>query len=250
MAFNSRAHPHQLTGIGVVGFHLADNTELTTGNAGDHFAFDNDRCGSNGITRLVVGDLLDPHGLAGVFVQSHEFGIESADNNLVVVQGNAAVNHITTGHDAVGQTRVVLPDLLAGSGINSVNTGIGGGHIHHAILDQWLRLLAAHFLAAKRERPGWLEVLNVAGVKVFQDTEALTLGTHAVTDNIARRFMIVHDVFVGDRLGPIRYRQRQGTGRNANPELVRCHGCALQVSCFRCYRFCFRMNRELFPPLK
>jgi transcriptional regulator with GAF, ATPase, and Fis domain len=111
-------------------------------------------------------------------------------------------------------------------------------------------LLAAHFLAAKRERPGWLEVLNVTGVKVFQDTEALTLGTHAVTYNIARRFMIVHDVFVGDRVGPIRYRQCQGTGRNANPELVRCHGCALQVSCFRCDRFCYRMNRELFPPLK
>mmetsp|Transcript_10427 Transcript_10427/g.26500 ORF Transcript_10427/g.26500 Transcript_10427/m.26500 type:complete len:236 (-) Transcript_10427:31-738(-) len=233
MAFYRRTGPYQITGIGIVGFHLADNTEFTTGNAGNDLALDDHGRGGDCITGLVIGHLLDPHRLAGVLVQGNQFGVQGTEDHLVAVDGGTAVHHVTAGHDAIGQTGIVLPDFFAGPGIDGIDAGVGGGHVHDAVLDQRLGFLAAHFFAAEGESPGRLQILNVAGVQIFQNAIALSLGTHAIADNVFRGLVIVDDVFVGYRMGPVGNSHGQGAGRNANPELVGSHGCALQVSCFQ-----------------
>ena len=233
MAFNGWPGPDQFAGVGVVGFNLADNTELAAGNPGDHLALDHNRCSRDGIAGLVVGHFLDPHRVAGVLVQGHQFGVERAEDHLVVIQGNAPIDHVAAGHDAIWQAGIVLPDFLAGLGIDGIDAGVGCRHVHHAILDQRLGFLATHFLVAKRESPYRLQMLDIVGIEIFQNTETLSLSAHAIADNVFRGLVVVDDVFVGYRMGPVGNCHGQGAGRNANPELVGSHGCALQVSCFR-----------------
>ena len=49
-------------------------------------------------------------------------GIEGRENDEVVIQGCAAVDHVAARHDAFWQTVLVFPQLFAGLGVDCVDT--------------------------------------------------------------------------------------------------------------------------------
>ncbi|MNN09790.1 hypothetical protein D3C81_1226880 [compost metagenome] len=213
VAFHGRPGPQQLAVGRVVGFDLADHAELATGHAGDQLAVDHQRRGGDRVAGLVVGHGLLPHHLAGVLVERHQLGVEGAEDHQVVVQGDAAVDHVAARHDAVGQARIVLPEFLAGARIHREHPRVGGGHVHHAILDQRLGLLAALLLAAEGEGPHRTQLGDVVGVEGIHGAVALALQAETVGDDLAGGLRILEDVVVGD--GPGRHAgqcQREAQG--------------------------------------
>ncbi|MNQ20752.1 hypothetical protein D3C85_338470 [compost metagenome] len=213
VAFHGRTGPQQLAVGRVVGFDLADHAELATGHAGDQLAVDHQRRGGDRVAGLVVGHGLLPHHLAGVLVEGNQLGIQGAEDHQVAVQGDATVDHVTARHDAVGQARVVLPQLLAGTRIHREHPRVGGGQEHHAILDQRLGLLAALLLATEGEAPHRTQLLDVVAVEGFEGAVALALQAHAVGDDLVGGLGVLEDVVVGD--GPGRHagqHQRKAQG--------------------------------------
>ena len=83
-------------------------------------------------------------------------GVERSEDELVFPQDAAAVDDVAARQDALRQTRVVFPQLLAGVRVDRVGARVRAGDVDHAVLDECLALLAALLLAAEREttRPG------------------------------------------------------------------------------------------------
>jgi hypothetical protein len=117
VAFDGRAGPDQLAGLGVARFDAADHAELAAGHAGQQQAVGDDGGGGGRVAGRVVVDLGLPDHLAGVLLQGHQLGVQRGEDHQVVVQRGAAVDHVAAGHDAFGQAVLVLPQLLAGGGV-------------------------------------------------------------------------------------------------------------------------------------
>src|SRR5574343_272814 len=75
VTFNGRTGPQQLAGQRVAGVDAADDTELTTGNAGDQLAIGDDRSGGGRVAGSVVFQLFLPDNLAGVLVESDQLSV-------------------------------------------------------------------------------------------------------------------------------------------------------------------------------
>ncbi len=221
VAFDGRPGPQQLTVLRVVGFDLADDAELATGNAGDQLAIDHQRRRGDRVTGLVVGDALAPHHLAGVLVQGHQLGVQGAEDHQVVIQRHATVDHVTARTDVVRQTRIVLPQFLAGARIDGEHPRVGGGHVHHAVLDHRLGLLATLLLATEGHGPDRAQVLDVVGIEDIQRTVALALQPHAVGDDLVGGFTVVEDFLIGDRPGRNSWHEHGGTQCTENERLAK-----------------------------
>ena len=145
----------------------------------------------------MVGDFLAPHHFAGVFVQGHQLGVEGAEEHQVAVQRHAAVDHVTARADVIGQTRIVLPELLAGACVHREHPRVGPGEVHHPVLDHRLRLLAALFLAAKGERPDRAQVLDVVHIQGIERAIALALDAQTVGDDLPGVFRVLENLLIG-----------------------------------------------------
>ncbi len=93
---------------------------------------------------------------------------------------------------------LVFPELLAGLGVKGVDARVGGRDIHHAVIDQRLRLLAALLLAAKRHRPDRCQALDAVGVDVAERRIALALGTQAPAEHVVGGGGVLGDHLVVD----------------------------------------------------
>ena len=218
VAFDGRAHPHHLAGLGIAGFHAALHAELATGHAGDDQALDDQRSGRSGVAGGVVVDLFLPHDLAGVLVQGHELGVEGREDNQIAVQCRAAVNHVTARHDAFGQAVLVLPELLAGLGVERKDAAVGGGHVHLAVENDGLGFLAALLLATEGEGPHRDQVLDGLDVDLVECAEALTLLAEAEMDHIAGGLGVIGNVGVGYFFRLDRARDHQRSGNHGHRE--------------------------------
>jgi hypothetical protein len=147
----------------------------------------------------VVGDFFAPHHFAGVFVQRHQLGVEGAEEHQVAVQRHATVDHVTARADVIGQTRIVLPELLAGARIHREHPRIGTGEVHHPVLDHRLSLLPTLFLTTKGKRPDRAQFLDVVDVQGVEGAVALALHAQAVGDDLRGFFRVLEDVLIGDR---------------------------------------------------
>ena len=155
----------------------------------------------HGIAALEILDLLLPGELAGLGVERDELGVERAEIDEIAVERGAAVDDVAAGQDALGQTGVIFPLLVAGLGVDGVEPAIGAGDVDHAVMDQRLTLLPALLLAAERERPGGRQTFDVRLVDLLQRAEALRLQTQAIGDDRFRVGRIVQQHFVGDGFG-------------------------------------------------
>jgi hypothetical protein len=132
VAFHHRAGPDFLAGICVAGEQVADDAEFVTRGTmhQQHFAallvLDDEGRASHRVADLVVAPFLRPDHLAGVLVEGHDAGVQGAEEDLVAVDGGAAVHHVAAGTDVVRQASFVFPQALAGSGFDRINAGVGG----------------------------------------------------------------------------------------------------------------------------
>src|SRR5690606_13745144 len=196
-----------LTGIRVASEQPADHAELITGRAVDQQNFSgflilNDgRSAGHGVTHFVVSELFAPDHFAGVLVQRHHAGIEGAEENLVAIDGGATVDHVTAGTDVVRQAMGVVPQLLAGAGVDGEYAGIGAGDVDHAVVDQRLGFLSALLLITKRKGPRRCQHGDVVGVDVVECAVALSLDAQAVHQDVVGGGGIIGDVSPAYRLG-------------------------------------------------
>ncbi|MNM92608.1 hypothetical protein D3C81_1049460 [compost metagenome] len=217
MAFDRWPGPQQITVFRVVGLDLAHHAKLATGHAGNQLAVDHQRRGADRVAFLVVGDFLAPHHLAGVLVQRHELGVEGAEDHQVAIQRDATVDHVAARADVIGQARIVLPEFLAGARIHGEDPGVGTGHVHHAVLDHRLRLLATLFFTAEGKRPRRAQLLDVVDVENIQRAVALPLNAEAVGHDLFRVLRILENVLVGNP-GQCLAGQQHGTEQQAQDE--------------------------------
>jgi hypothetical protein len=128
----------------------------------------------------------------------HELRVERAEDRCCRRKRRAPVDHVAAGQDAFGQAGVVLPEFLAGLHVDRPQAAVGAGDIHHAVLDQRLRFLAALLFAAEGERPLRHEVLDVLLVDRGERAEALALRAEAVGHDVVGRRGVVDDLVDGD----------------------------------------------------
>lgn len=221
MTLDGRTRPDEITAVDLACFDATDDTELTTRNTrDDHRSMrlrrNDQRRGGVRVSGLEIVDLLRPDDLSGLGVESDEFGVERAEVDLVAMNCGATIDDVTTWQNAFGQTCVVLPDFLAGLGVNCPHAAIGTGDVHHAILDQRLCLLTPHLLAAERHCPRGNEARNGILIDFVERAVALALGAKAIGDDIRCCLGVLDDVIDGDvceRRLCERKRQRQRARR-------------------------------------
>ena len=91
--------------------------------------------------------------------------INRCDINLVAIERNTAVGRMQLQH--LGRNFfLVAPQLTTGSGVDCDQLRAGRGDVHVAIVDDGRRLMT--FRHAGRERPGELQLVNVARIDLFQ----------------------------------------------------------------------------------
>ena len=93
---------------------------------------------------------------------------------------------------------LVLPQLLAGLGVQCIDTRVRRSDEHAAVMDQRLRFLSALLFAAEREGPGRHEARHGLGVDLRKRREALALRAHAPRQHVVGRLAVVVDHGVGD----------------------------------------------------
>ena len=249
VAFDGGAHPQQLTVFRVVGLDLAHHTELAASHAGNQLAVDDHWRGADRIAFLVVGHLLAPHHLAGVLVQRHQLGVEGAEEHQVAVQRHAPVDHVAAWADVIGQARIVLPQFLAGSRVHGEYPRVGAGQVHHPILDQRLRLLAALLLTAEGKRPDRAQFLHVVGVEHVQRAVTLALHAQAIGHDLLGVLRVLEDIFSADG-GVGSAGQQHGAEHQAHGERGTTWGSGHvgYLSFFCCAREIFPVCREFLVP--
>ena len=223
MAFDHRTGPDDLAGLGVAGIQAADDAEFATGHAGDDQALNDQRSSGVGVAGRELVDLFLPDDLAGVLIEGHQLCVQRAEDDQVVIQGGATVDHVAAGHDAFRQTVVVLPQFAAGLGIDSVHAAVRGGDEDLAVVDHRLRFLAALLLATELESPGRDQLLDVAGVDLGQGRIALTLGAHTERQHVARGLGIVQDHLVGHGTGDCGKRRASKGGGDQHRKRLALH---------------------------
>ena len=198
VAFDHRADPDQRAGLGIAGLDAAHHAEFAAGHAGQHQAASDQGSGRVAVAVLVVVDLLAPDDFTGVLVQGDQLGVQGAEDHQVVVQGGAAVDHVAAGHDAFGQAVLVLPQALAGQGVQRVDARVGRGDEHLALVDHGLGFLAALLFAAEGEGPGRGQILDGGGVDLGQRAVTLAFRAQAPAQDVARGLGVIQDHLVGD----------------------------------------------------
>ena len=224
VAFDHRTGPDQFAGLGVTCVNTTDDAEFATRHAGNDQALHDQRSGGVRIAGRELVELLFPNDLAGVLVEGHQLRIQGAKDDQVVVQGGATVDHVTARHDAFRQTVVVLPEFLAGQGVNGVHAAVRGGDEDFAVMNQRLRLLAALLFTAELEGPCRNQLLDVGGVDLVQGRIPLPLGTHAERQHIAGRLGVVQDHFVGHGTGDCGQRRASKGGGDQHRKRLALHG--------------------------
>ena len=116
-------------------------------------------------------------------------GIERGAEYLAVIDRGALIGDAAT-HDAGGLRRPLeslLPDLLSGSDVDC-NRGFGIGHVHHAVVDDRLGLLAP--IVVETETPDWHQPLDRLLVDLLERTVAVLVVSHAVGEDVVGRAAI------------------------------------------------------------
>ena len=175
VAFNRGAGPDQLASFRVARINAADHAELATGQAGQQQAVSDQRSGGGAVASGVIVDFFFPDHFAGVLVQRHQLGVERGEDHQVVKQGRTPVHHVAARHDAFRQAVLVLPELLAGLGVQRVQARVGSRDKHLALVDQRLGFLAALLFTAEGHGPDRCQAADGLGVDRFERRMPLAL---------------------------------------------------------------------------
>ena len=158
-------------------------------------AVDHDGAAGIAVAFGVVGDGGVPHGLARTRIERGQVGIGGRDKHLVLINGEIAHG---AGAAALRSSRpdAVLPDQLAGAGIERLNDVVGIRQIDNAVVHQRRGLVAPRCLV-HRPNPGEAQVMYVLARDLGQRAVIPCLIIAADHQPVAGIGVAEH--FVGDR---------------------------------------------------
>src|SRR5262245_53590160 len=196
---NDVVPPQLLTGLRVPAVEVAARTELRPGDAGDYDAVRHERRDRHRIALLVVVGPGLPQLLAGLRVEREDMRVERRTDELALVDRRAAA-HLAAA-DVARDVRlvfdVVSPQPLAGDRIDRERAA-RGGHVHHAVVHQRLRLVAEHVRRAVA--PYRDEALDRAAIHLRERAVTLLAVPHAVRQHVARRAVVVSEIVAALRV--------------------------------------------------
>ena len=153
--------PDLLAALGIVGGDEAAHAELAARDADHDLAVHDQRRHGHVVALLPVGDgLAFPGDLAGRGVERDQHGVLPGHVDLVAVQRDAALGVVQRA-EAFGQLALVLPDQVAGPGVEGEELVVRRGDEHDAVVDDRRRLVAG--VDAGRVAPDRGQVLDVVG---------------------------------------------------------------------------------------
>ncbi len=144
--------PEQLAVVGVERLDEAADAVLAAVGADQHLAVDGDRRHRLRVAGFRVGDLRRPQHLAGLGVEREQLGVERSHVEPVAHDGDAAV--VRAAAEGRDRTHLVLvvPELLAGRGVERVQVVVRGRDVHDAVDDDRRRLHRLEHLGLELER--------------------------------------------------------------------------------------------------
>ena len=160
----------ELAVFGVVGLDETADAVLAAVGADQDFAVDGGRGHRLAVALLGIADLLLPDDGAGLGVERHEFGVERADIDLVLIDGDAAIVRSAAEGRHRAELGLEVPNFRAGLGVECVHVAEGRGDIHHAVDDDRRRL--HRLLDLGREDPGRMQMPDIAAVDLVVRVEA------------------------------------------------------------------------------
>ena len=153
--------PHLLAAVGIVGGDEAADAELAARDPDHDLAVHDQRRHGHVVAFLPVGDRLAlPGHLAGLGIERDHHRVLPGQVDLVAVQRDAALG-VVQGAEALGQLALVLPDQIAGPGVEREELVVRRGDEHDAVVDDRRRLVARG--DAGRVAPHRGQVLDVVG---------------------------------------------------------------------------------------
>src|SRR5437016_4222336 len=200
-----------LASLGVPAVDEATNAELSAGNAGNQHAVRDQQRNGERVALFPFRRLRLPQLLAVFGVIRDDVGIERSAEDLAVVDrcaliGDAAADHARCLRRPIER---LFPDLLTGSDINR-DRRLGVGDIHHAVIDDRLRLLAPIVVEAKI--PHRNQTLDGLLVDLFERAIALLVIAHAIGEDVVGRAAVAVFFEVVEGLRPgARAKQQQNT---------------------------------------
>src|SRR3954467_14073106 len=81
---NGPEPPDSTTGLGIVGVQETADPELSTAGPNEDLPLSRERCHRERVAEWWLGDFLLPHHRAGAAIQRYKFGIQGAEEHLVV----------------------------------------------------------------------------------------------------------------------------------------------------------------------
>jgi hypothetical protein len=133
--------PIEITGFRVVGAEAAADPELAAGDAGVDAAVVVERRRGDRLAVLPFADLGLPFDFAGRLIEGDEAAVELAEEDHPLAQRHPAIGPAAAdGVDLFGQFRFVDPELFTGLDVDGENVVSAGDHVHHAFVDDRLRL--------------------------------------------------------------------------------------------------------------
>jgi hypothetical protein len=128
----------------------------------DDLAVGNDRAGAIFRARAVIEDVRFPNELAGASVQRIRIAVRAVVENQVVIDREVAIRfcrgEVLT--DVFGHLAPVLPDEIAGRGVQSLSDVVGIREIQDPVLNERRAFLIG--AVAERPRPRELQLRDVA----------------------------------------------------------------------------------------
>ena len=160
----------------------------------------------------VVEDLRLPHLLAGLRVESEDVVVRAGVDDVAAVDGHVPVGLEQVGEDVLlhvlRHLAPVLPDEVAGDGVDRLDDVARVRHVEHAPVGQRCPLLAAR---PERARPDHPQVADVVPVDLIERAVAPAVLRPAPHQPVAGRRVLQHGV--GDGHEPVVRRLRAGASR-------------------------------------
>ena len=128
--------PDHFSSLGVVGAHIATNTELGTAIANEDFSVGGPRRSRDGIEAVAINDCIDfPDLFAAQGIECDQSSIEATDVNASFVDGDSPVHHITAGSasELAGNLGIVGPEAFTRDRVDCKNPTPGTGEVHDAV---------------------------------------------------------------------------------------------------------------------
>ncbi len=163
--------PQQLAVLGVKGFHEAADAIFAAVCADQHLALHDGRRHRLAVAELGIGDIHLPDLVAGPGIERHQLGVERREIDLVLIEFDAPIVRAAAIGGDRSERMLVVPELLAGLGVERVHMAERGGDIHHTIDHDRRRFEGLAHVGL--EDPGRMQLLHVAGVDLLGWIEAL-----------------------------------------------------------------------------